>query len=268
MFKKCALAKFEWSGYPDELSDVFIESLILNSSTNNFAVCNFKSAGNDRRADGEFWSYYNVLAYEPKYFIPAEIQVTNGIGESFSTKDFVLFNNFKNNVTINAAYIGYYTQVIKTINKALGQHIVASELIATIYASSEQERADIEKVFKGFDGIRVVKHAASVLENGKSADIVQFEITPRLAELEQLKHDIERDLFLRLGIDAGQDKTHITNVNLKDSEQPIDLINAYELKLREDFCRRYNKWKGGGNLSVRIHNINPTNSIQNDGGSE
>ena len=43
---------------------------------------------------------------------------------------------------------------------------------------------------------------------------MQFEIIPRLKELEDLKHEIEKDLFLRLGIAYGTDKTHITNINL------------------------------------------------------
>ena len=53
----------------------------------------------------------------------------------------------------------------------------------------------------------------------------------------------------------GTDKTHMTDSNLRDSEQAIDLINAYELKLRKDFTSRYNAWKGSEALSVEIHNI-------------
>lgn len=267
MFIKCALAKFEWTGQPDEITDVFIENLLLNSSDYNFAVCNFKTMGKDKTADGEFWSYYNVLERAPKYGTPRKIQVTNYQGESYTPDSFVLFNNYRNTATLNSSYINYYSQMIAQINRALNQHITASELIATIYAASANEKKELENLFNGFNGVKVVKHDTTMLDGGKKADIVQFEIEPRLQELEQLKHEIEKDLFLRLGIDYGTDKTHITNANLKDSEQPIDLINAYELKLREDFCKRYNAWKSGGSLSVKIHNITSDNSIQMGGAS-
>jgi len=91
---------------------------------------------------------------------------------------------------------------------------------------------------------------------------------PRLKELEDLKHEIEKDLFLRLGINYGTDKTHITNINLEDSEQVLDLVNSYELKLRQDFCKRYNAWKGADVLKVKIHNITKENSIQQSEQSE
>lgn len=266
MFIKCALSKFEWEGLPDDLTDVFVENLLLNSSENNFAVVEWKGA-KDKTANGEFWGYYKVLAWEAKYRRPTQIFLTNGNGDSYTTTNFVLFNNFKNTATLNSHYINYYSQMIAQINRALNQHIAASELIATIYAASKEEKKELETLFKDFRGVKVVKHDTSMLDGGKKADIVQFEIEPRLAELEDLKHEIEKDLFLRLGIDYGTDKTHITNANLKDSEQPIDLINAYELKLREDFCKRYNKWKGAEILSVKIHAITDANSIQKTGGT-
>jgi len=264
MFIKCALAKFEWEGLPDDLTDIFVETLLLESSENNFAVVEWKGS-KDETANGEFWGYFNVLEWEAKYRRPKKIFLTNGNGGSYTTSDFVLFNNFKNKATLNINYINYYSQMIAQINCALNQHIAASELIATIYAASKEEKAEIEKLFKDFRGVKVVKHDTSMLDGGKKADIVQFEIEPRLKELEELKHEIQNDLFLRLGIDAGVDKTHITDTNLKNSEQPIDLINSYELKLREDFCKRYNKWKGLEVLRVKIHNITADNSIQKGG---
>ena len=262
MFIKCALAKFEWEGQPQELPCLFIENLLLHSTSYNFAVVNVEGM-TDKRANGEFWGYYNILEYEPKYRCAAKIQVFNGNGNGFTTDNFVLFNNFKNTATLNSSYINYYSQIIRQINTALQQHITASQLIATVYAASEKEATELKKLFENFNGVKVVKHDTQMLDGGKKADIVQFEIVPRLKELEDLKHDIEKDLFLRLGINNGTDKTHITNINLEDSEQVIDLINAYELKLRQDFCKRYNAWKGNGNLSVKIHNINKDNSIQN-----
>ena len=263
MFIKCALAKFEWSGQPDELPDLFIENLLLHSSSYNFAVCNF-TGSRDKNANGEFWGYYSILEYEPKYKRAKKIQVSNGMGETFATTDFVLFNNYKNTATLNSSYINYYSQMIKQINTAINQHITASQLVATIYTANEKETAEVKKLFENFTGVKVVQYN-NKFEGGKKADIVQFEIEPRLKELEDLKHDIERDCFLRLGIDMGTDKTHITDTNLKDSEQPIALINSYELKLREDFCKRYNAWKGAEVLSVKIHNINKDNSIQHSG---
>lgn len=266
MFNKCTISKFEWGGYPSELSEMFIENLILNSSTENFAVCDFQSKGTDERANGEFWGYFDVLERHPKYGRPTKIFVTNALGETFTTSDFVLFNDYKNNTTPNAKYIAYYKNVIKKINHAIEQHIAASGLVANIYAASKPEKDELEKLYKDFDGVKVVKHDTTMLDGGKKFDIVQFDIEPRLAELEQLKHDMENDLFLRLGVDNGVDKTHITNANLKDSEQARDLINAYELKRREDFCRRYNEWRGNGRLTVKIHAITDMNSIQEQGG--
>jgi len=261
MFIKCALAKFEWSGQPDELPELFIENLLLYSSTYNFAVTDFQNS-KDPRANGEFWSYFAVLEFEPKYKRPSKIQVFNAMGQAFTTEKFVLFNDFKENATLNSNYINYYSQLIKQINSALQQHITASQLIATVYAANKKEADELKTLFTNFDGIKVVQHSTDMIDGGKKADIVQFEIEPRLKELEDLKHELERDLFLRLGIDSGTDKTHITNINLSDSEQAIDLINSYELKLRENFCKRYNKWKSGGALTVKIHTINKDNSIQ------
>lgn len=266
MFKKCVLSKFEWSGYPSELNDTFIERLILGSTTSNFAVVNFESQKNDPDANGEFWGYFQVLSKRAKYGRPKTIQVTNAQGETFTTDDFILFDEYKTLPTTDAAYIAYYTDRIKRINHAIDQHIAASELIANIYAASKAEKDELIKLYKGFDGIKVVKHDTTMIDGGKKVDIVQFDIEPRLAELEQLKHDAENDLFLRIGVDNGVDKTHITNANLKDSEQAIDLINAYELKRRENFCRRYNAWKKGANLTVKIHAITDANSITEHGG--
>lgn len=266
MFIKSTLAKFEWKGQPKELPDLFIENLLLHSSTYNFAVTNFKSSNkDDNGANGEFWSLFTVLEYEPKYKRPKRIQVVNGMGETFATNDFVLFNNYKNTATLNSSYINYYSQVIKQINKALEQHITASQLIATIYASNGKEAADLKKIFSNFDGVMIVEHSSSMPSydnGGKRANVVQFEIEPRLKELEDLKHEIEKDLFLRLAIDYGTDKTHITNLNLEDSEQVIDLVNAYENKLRQDFCARYNEWKKGANLTCKIHEITRDNTVE------
>ena len=104
MFIKCALAKFEWEGQPDELPDLFIENLLLHSSSYNFAVVNIKGM-KDERANGEFWGYYNILEYKPKYHCAAKIQVFNANGNGFTTDDFILFNNFKNTATLNSTYI-------------------------------------------------------------------------------------------------------------------------------------------------------------------
>ncbi|NMA75584.1 MAG: hypothetical protein GX963_15850, partial [Bacteroidales bacterium] len=146
MFIKAALAKFEWEGQPQELPDLFIENLLLHSSSYNFAVVNIKGM-KDERANGEFWGYYNILEYEPKYNRAAKIQVFTANGQGYATNDFVLFNNFKNTATLNSSYINYYSQIIRQINKALQQHITGSELIATIYAASEKEAAELKKLF-------------------------------------------------------------------------------------------------------------------------
>ena len=46
-------------------------------------------------------------------------------------------------------YINYYSQMIAQINKALNQHIDASQLIATIYAGSKKEKKDeLKNIFK------------------------------------------------------------------------------------------------------------------------
>lgn len=260
MFKKVCLAKFEWSGLPEPLNDIFVENLLLNSSDYNFSVVNLPR----EMGGGEFWSLYNVLERSDPYGIPERIQVVTHKGSAFATSNFVLFNNFKNQTTLNAKYISYYSTLIAQVNRALNQHITASELVATIYASSDAEKKEIEKTFERFDGVKVVKLKADPLSESKQSDFVQFNITPRMDELETLKHDLEKDLFLRLGINYGTDKTHVTTLNIKDSEEPLALINAYELKLREDFCKRYNAWKKSETLSVRIHAIDEKNTITNN----
>lgn len=272
MFIKSVLAKFEWSGQPEELPDLFIENLLLHNTDYNFAIVNFKSRDpKNIAANGEFWSgNFTVLEYEPKYKRPKRIQVINGMGETFATDDFILFNNFKNTATLNSSYINYYSQMIKQINAAIEQHITASQLVATIYASNQKEKADLERLFSDFNGVKIYENKSNMpdFSDGKKINIVQFEIEPRLKELEDLKHDIEKDLFLRLAIDYGTDKTHITNLNIEDSEQVIDLINAYENKLRQNFCKRYNKWKEGANLTCKIHEINASNTVEKREGEQ
>jgi len=260
MFKKICLAKFEWDGLPDPLNDIFVENLLLKSSDYNFSVVQLPR----ELGGGEYWSLYDVLDRSEPYGIPERIQVMTFKGGAFATSNFTLFNNFRNTTTLNSGYIRYYSSMLAQINRALGQHIAASELIATIYASSDAEKREIEKTFCGFDGVKVVKVKADPMSDAKQSDFVQFDITPRMGELETLKHDIEKDLFLRLGVNYGTDKTHITTLNIKDSEEPLALINAYELKLREDFCKRYNAWKGTDTLKVKIHAITAKNTLVNE----
>ena len=66
MFIKSTLAKFVWQGLPEELNSIFVEQLLLASSSYNFAVVNV-SKKEDETENGEFWGYYNILEYEPKY---------------------------------------------------------------------------------------------------------------------------------------------------------------------------------------------------------
>ena len=55
MFIKSVLAKFEWSGQPEELPDLFIENLLLHNTDYNFAIVNFKSRDpKNIAANGEF----------------------------------------------------------------------------------------------------------------------------------------------------------------------------------------------------------------------
>lgn len=257
MFKRAILGKFEWNGLPDDITELFVEKLLLNSSNNNFAVV--------KTPYGELWGYFNVLQREEKYGIPNKIDMCLYNGGTIQTENFVLFNNFNMNVELNLNYIIKYEYLIKLINKALLQHIQASELIATFTANNQEEKNELEKAFSKFAGIKILKSPKATNPFESEANITQFEITPRTQELEQLKKDLERDLFLRLGVDAGIEKTHMTDLNLKNSEQPLALINSYELKLREDFCKRYNLWnKANGfntNLSVKIHEINNQNTI-------
>ena len=259
MFIKSTLAKFVWQGLPEELNSIFVEQLLLASSSYNFAVVNV-SKKEDENENGEFWGYYNILEYEPKYRRAKKIQVMLANGGTFATDDFVLFNNFKNNGTLNSSYISYYSQMIRQINKALGQHITASQLVATIYCSSPKEEADAKKMFENYEGVKVLKHNDTAVYSGKRAEFVQFEIQPRLAELENLKHEIEKDLFSRLGITSSSNKTHMSEKDTMNNDESADLVNAFELDLREDFAKRYNKWKNGS-LSVEIRKITRDNSI-------
>lgn len=260
MFKKALFAKFEWGGLPKPLTDIFVEKLLFNSKTQNFAVVLWNNV--------EFWAHFNVLdEYEKMYGFAQKIQVNSKFGGTYSTDDFVLFDNFESDDIIpDAIYIKGHTAIIRAINEALQQHIAATELIATVYASSAAEAKSLKSLYRNFPGVKIVENANNLLQGEKRYDIVQFNITPRMAELEDLKHNIENDLFLRLGIDTGLDKTHITNSNLKDSEQVIDLINSYELKRREDFCERLTEWRRshGNNTpcTVKIHTIDKSNTVE------
>lgn len=259
MFIKSTLAKFEWAGFPPELNSIFIERLLLESSSYNFAVVNVN--GKSDEENGEFWGYFNILEYESKYRRPKKIQVVLGNGGTFATNDFVLFNDFRNNGTLNSSYISFYSQMIKQINKALQQHITASQLVATIYCSSAEEETEARKMFENYNGVKILKFSEGELFNGNRANFVQFEVQPRLIELETLKHELERDLFMRLGITSGVNKTHLTEQNTLSNEESIDLMNAYELDLRKDFVKRYNAKMGGSTLSVEIRKITKENSI-------
>lgn len=259
MFIKSTLAKFVWQGLPDDLNSIFVEQLLLGSSSYNFAVVNIKGK-EDESENGEFWGYYNILEYEPKYRRAKKIQVMLASGGTYTTDDFVLFNNFKNNGTLNSSYISYYSQMIRQINKALSQHITASQLVATIYCSTPKEETEAKKMFENYEGVKILRFSDDALYNGKKADFVQFEIQPRLAELENLKHEIERDLLARLGITSGINKTHLTTADTINNDESTDLLNAFELDLRRDFAKRYNKWRNGS-LSVEIRKITRDNSI-------
>lgn len=259
MFKKALLAKFEWDGLLAPLNSLFVENLIYDSSDRNFVVV-------ERPNGKEFWGMFTVLEREGDYGIPTKIQYTTANGSTRSTDDFVLFSNFKSFVKSDRLIVEAHTQIIVEINKALKQHIRASQLIANIYAKSKTEADELAKLYKDFSGIKVLKRARpNMADMDSGAEIVQFEITPRTEELENLKHEIEKDLFLRLGIYTGVDKTHITDHNVEDCEQVEDLLNAYELKLRQDFCERYNKWREAHNISrrltVKIHAVTAENSI-------
>ena len=78
MFIKCALAKFEWEGQPDELPDLFIENLLLHSSSYNFAVVNIK--GMKRSRNGEFWGILTIFILRQAEILPQKIQVFNANG--------------------------------------------------------------------------------------------------------------------------------------------------------------------------------------------
>lgn len=271
MFRRAALAKFEWANPPDDLNEVDIESIILRSN-GNFAV----TFDGDRHDDeGEFWREFSTLQFTKKYGVPTKITQTFWRGGTRISSAFCLFRriiNFAIEPTPILSYMKWYSELIKKINHALTQHVTASELIAKISTSSSEEKKELEKLFKGYTGIKIVQRKGSITDTiTGGVEFTQFEITPRLAELEQLKRDLENDCFLRCGVDNGLDKTHITNANLKDSEQAVDLINSYELKIREDFAERYNVFARrppNKLLTPTIHTISRKNSIRSDTDSD
>lgn len=271
MFRRAALAKFEWANPPDDLNEVDIESIILRSN-GNFAV----TFDGDRHDDeGEFWREFSTLQFTKKYGVPTKITQTFWRGGTRISSAFCLFRriiNFAIEPTPILSYMRWYSELIKKINHALTQHVTASELIAKISTSSSEEKKELEKLFKGYTGIKIVQRKGSITDSiTGGVEFTQFEITPRLAELEQLKRDLENDCFLRCGVDNGLDKTHITNANLKDSEQAVDLINSYELKIREDFAERYNAFARrppNKLLTPTIHTISRKNSIRSDTDSD
>lgn len=267
MFKKVYASKFEWSGLPDGLTSLFVEDLILSSPNENFAVVVYPASDKIRPDSvGEFWGKFSKLAWDAKYGRAKRVFVTNYMGDSLETNDFVLFDNFANVYkeapTPSITYIRAYSAIMERINKALIQHIDATKLIANVYASTPQEEKELKAAFSDYKGVIVTKSDADALFDGNKMRLVQFQIDAKFADLEELKRKMQEDCFLRLGVNTGTDKTHLTNYNIQDSEEIRDLINAYELKRREDFCKRYNAWGKGENvLSVKIHTISTENAI-------
>lgn len=267
MFKKATLAKFDWSGLPEPITDLFVENLIYQSSDRNFAVAWVKLAGAE--SPSELWSLYDVVTRREKlYGIPTEIQVYAAQGVPITTTDFVLYSNFKSYVNSDAWIVQSHETMLRNINRALAQHVKASELVANFYVNSDAEAKSLEKLYGGFNGIKILKRK-KMLEDLNPVELVQFQITPRTEELHKLKVDIQNDCFLRLGIYTGTDKTHITDHNVEDCEQVEDLLNAYDKKLHDDFCMRYNRWiKAHGIndrvLSARLHRVTAQNSITTD----
>lgn len=268
MFERAYKAKFEWSGLPDGLTSIFVEDLILSSPNENFAVAIFNRDGIPEAARGEFWGAPTKIYYEQKYGRARRVQMVQYMGTTqiFDAKDVVMFDDFatvyRTPPTPSKTYIKAYTAMLAEINKAISQHVKARTLTAAIYADTQEEYKELSKLFERYDGVKVVKNTADKLFDGKKVNFLQFEVDAHYTDLAALKRNMEEDCFLRIGINRGIDKTHLTNYNIKDSEEAKDLINAYELKKREDFCRRYNEWgRGAHRLSVKIHNITADNSL-------
>ena len=51
----------------------------------------------------------------------------------------------------------------------------------------KKKPTELKKLFENFNGVKVVKHDTQMLDGGKKADIVQFEIVPRLKGIRGLK---------------------------------------------------------------------------------
>lgn len=278
MFIKSFLAKFEWINLPEELTDLDVEGLLLGGLDYNFAASRAipRRRNPDKLTDneGEYWGTFTAMGNSRKYGRPLVIMQSFANGTSRMTNDFCLFDNrIKSAARPQPVMttIKGYSALIAECNRVIHQHIKACELVAAIYASSPQEATDLEKMYGGINGVKVIKTKQGFGRDYTRGDVnyIQFAVTPRGEELESLKHELENDLFLRLGIDAGIDKTHITNDNINDSEQPAALVNAYYLKLHKDFCKRYNTWAGRAAdnlLDVRIHNINASNTIKQSEG--
>lgn len=268
MFIKAIKAKFEWTGLPDGLTSLFVEDLILSSTNENFCVAIFDREGIPEDARGEFWGTPAKIYFERKYGRASRVQMVQYLGTTqiFDAKDVVMFDDFAGTYrakpTSSLSYIRAYTNILGEINKAIKQHVKAQTLVATVYADTQEEYKELVKLFDSYEGVKVVKSTADKAYDGKKVNFVQFEIDTKYTELAELKRKMQDDLFLRLGIKTGIDKTHLTNYNIEDTEEVTDLINAYELKRRQDFCERYNKWgRGQYTLSVKIHTVTPENSV-------
>lgn len=267
MFKKAYLAKFEFENLPDGLTSLDVAAILLSSNDFNFAVTRENDGAPDY--EGEYWAAFSTLQSSKKYGAPTRIMQNFAMGGTRTTSDFILFRDPSHdkelNLTHPMTYIKAYTEIIKACNKAIKQHIAATELIAAMYANSQEEYNELKKFAEHYDGIRILKRNKKFNDFESGLQYVQFDITPRGGDLETLKRDLETDLCTHIGIYNGTDKTHITNNNLMDSEQLIDLGNSYELKLWENFCDRYNKWmhrSEDDKLKVKIHTVSRDNSIQ------
>lgn len=257
MYKKIILKKFEWENVPPPLNSMAVENLIYNSTTENFAAI--------KREDGsDLWAYFTVLQNFNDYRLPQKIIINTPNGGIYerSAGDFILFNDFSFGITPNYKFVRVYKKLIGMINDALEQHINASQLVANIAVSNGVEQKEYEKIFKDYKGIKITKRKSDMLDTSP-IDFIQFSVNLKFLELEHLKHDLEDDLLLRVGVSNGIDKSHITDTNLRDSEQSRDLINSFDLSLRENFCARWNDWaKPAKPLLVKIHQINYNNAIR------
>lgn len=136
------------------------------------------------------------------------------------------------------------------------QRLKGAELLLSIQARSYEEKKELDKLFTGFDGVKIntIKIPNSEIEvERQPADITQYDISMSDTEsLTRIKQAVEAEMFSRFGIYDGTSKTHMTDSNNRNLSMSDSIVLDFELQARQDFADKVNTMFGT-NITVDIN---------------